>query len=282
MRLLFDNLTLGYNINYGLRSITGLDMDLEDFAERVPRTDYFTDTGDQLPRRILEFGGVIVGNNKDDFRDRIQDFSNRLRKTYLFTLQDGYNTTSGYSVYKEREFTGKITLAEVNNQRKVAHTSYRLQISCTDPFLYAPGLNTISGDIVTTGMFFPLHFPLHFGKNFVDFEVTNNGEVEVYPTYTFYGAASRFSIRNITSGLADPVFSYNTPVTDNAPVVITPNPIDEVKVLYNGNNALRNTNFNFDPLQLQPGVNQIRVSVPTGATANTRIVITFQDAYLSL
>ena len=284
MKLTFNGITLGAGPRYYLdRRIIGLDGDLQNINERVPRTDFSRNIADYLKPKVRTFSGTLIGTDQDDFRTQKRVLTNLLRQEFTFTLVDDYKDADGtVTTFATYTFDGKLISVKANdNDPNSNRTTYLVQILSENPVLNLEPAISETADISESGFVFPLIFPFVFSSNTNVITVTNSGLVDAWPTITLTGPFTNLTIVAEDSQLVNNQFKYNGTVVDGSVLTLVPAPNNAVKAFVDGVPAVANTNSNWEALKVQPGVNNFSFFADSGIGANTGVTFEFNSAFIA-
>lgn len=143
-----------------------------------------------------------------------------------------------------------------------------------DPFWY--DANTIV-QTFTTGQpatFFPI-FPLRLSSStvFADITVNNEGDVETWPEWIFYGPGDNMILRNLTTG---GYLRLNTSIGDRESITIDTKKKTIKK--NDGTNLFSLQTSTSSIWSLQEGLNNIRIEM-SSANANSSVQLSYKNRY---
>ena len=197
--------------------------------------------------------------------------------TLKWVLNDG--TVRQLDVY----FSGGLKY-DTKDQVAFKHQVDVLELTAFSPFWYNPTTNSTGYVMLTTSdSFFPFLFPFSLSASgiSVSSSITNNGQVDAYPTLTITGPGDNPEIFNVTTGKR---LSLTYTIPAGQTIVVDSN-IGEKTVIYD--NGVSETNVigylssDSEFFPVQPGANTIRCSM-NNTTASSGVVIAFSDQYLGV
>jgi hypothetical protein len=279
MKFSFDGITIdGFGATqYHLTDFAGFDTEVDNIMVRVPRSDYSTYVSDFADTKIRTLTFELLEVDQTQFRTIKRAMMNRITVPLTFTITDDYkdsnNTLQTFATY---EFQGKIISVQDRHNYAQNKSIMQLQIASEDPTIsiLPESDSTLS---ITLGAFgFPFGFPFGFVGAENILTVNNTGDVPVFPTITLVGPGVNWSINVTTAIQEDKLFTYSATLLAGERAIITPFPWDPVKIRKNGVSVVSDTNFNFDPLVLNPGINTLVFQVESSVSAATEANITFK------
>jgi hypothetical protein len=231
--------------------------------EDIPSRDGSLYIGSRFGRRNLSWKGLILHpDTRDKRRNLVQACRVGQLKTILFELCPGLDVQTEIEVVK-------LTMPYELNR-----SPYLIQAVAPDYRFFSQSEISINTEIteIDGGVPVPMALPAPIpGGSSLNFSAVNNGNTSTSPTFTIRGPGSSFVVTNFTTGEQ---FELDLTLTNVETVVIDTYNKTAFKDSQNVFGA-----FEGDWIQLEPGANIITFNA-IGYTANTRLTVSYRDAYL--
>lgn len=251
------------------------------------------------PRRVDEVVPLQAGGRLRDVRHDVRDVRLKLHldaasdtalRTSLRALLAALDPVRGDGRLRvtapggdQRElycrYVGGLEMAEQGGQTATATLQQApLILRAVDPYWYDTATATATYTTGTPATFFPI-FPIRLSSSevFADATVTNDGDVEAWPTWTITGPGSGLVLRNLTTGK---LLSLTQTLAAGDTVTIDTRPGVKTVVLDDGTNLFGNLSATSSLWALQAGDNSLRVELAS-ATADSQVIVSYRRRYLS-
>ena len=220
----------------------------------------------------------IIGTTASDLASK--------RETLMGTI--GTIISQGSAIFKMTKANGKVVQIEVVNAKVTG------DISADSPFAskilieFESEYPLLTSDTITDedayifqggGMAIPMAIPMDMGVGGAnELTVTNNGNFEAYPTFTFNAPLSFATLKNVTT---DKIINVNYTLSGSDYIVV--DTYNRTALLYSGStigvNALQYITGDF--WSIAKGANLIRLGSAV-YDAGAKCTIAFRDSYLGV
>lgn len=281
---------------YAFISLTGLGLPpVRRSKERGPQQHGSTDVGFLLDERMLNLALLVVGDTlaeMDDHRDVLAEILKPLEST---PIKLRVTRDNGSVRQIDCHVAGMVDFPNTLDLRMGASQQVIVQLEAADPIPYDPALQNIvftvaSGSAPPGGFMVPLHIPMRYTAGGSIDAVENlvyAGKWEAFPKIFLSGPATNAQIINLTTGAKLDFAGHSIGAGD----------VYEIDLRY-GYKSVRDSSgtlqnaaltdesdlvtWRLVPTPLAPGgINNIRVVVPAGATAATKVRVEYYNRYPS-
>lgn len=227
-------------------------------------------------RKVL-LPGFFGPDNQVDHRDNLRD----LAVAFDPTRGDGKLRVTGPDA-GTRELVCRYESGLGLDVQAATHQRAALEFVAADPYWYDAADTVLDTELDSSlATFFPF-FPLVLSSSevFGAFTITNDGDVSVWPVFTFRGPGSGIVARNVTTGKA---FSLTNPtdltVSASETVTVDTRPDRKSVTLQDGTNLFSTLTADSALWPLVKGPNSIQIEM-TGATTDSLVRVTHRLGYL--
>ena len=222
--------------------------------------------GSQFGRRRLSWSG-----------DLVSDTVYNLRRQLLAPMEVGALKTLKFTTYDDLELQTQIEIQRIlMPYTHMVHT-YLVEAIAPDYRFYSQA--EYSENTVITeaqgGMAIkaPIPAPIGGGSS-VDFILANSGTIATLPVFTIRGPGTDFIVQNTTTGKR-----FDLDLTLGSAETVTIN--TQRRTAFKGNQNVFGS-FSGDWMELATGNNRIVFNAVSGFSSNTRLTVTWRDAYIGI
>jgi Phage tail protein len=263
---------------YILKDIKGIGLPPIRYTSSViPQTDRAYFVSNFSSERVIEVEVYIFGDTFEQIENNRKYLTQQIRGLAQGTQVEVKLETDGGYEYVMFGYVQSGELADMVGKRNI----YVFSIVCPDPIIYSATLQSQDIYPITqeSGIVLPVILPiiLPVVNNVVEF--TNYGTTYTYPTLTIYGSGTNFKIQNLTTNQTIMIGSTVAPYTLTSQQSIIINTKDST-VLQGGSSIYQY--FTGDMIQFAPGVNDLIFSVESGVIDQTRLNVSYLDAYIGI
>ena len=287
---------------YRMRSRTPSRRELREFEAVLPEGSGINDTTSYIGKMYMVLEGTMYPDDENGFHEGREALR---RLASLEVSQDDANSDNGYVLYKWDENVGKqlpvkVLYADMSeNTRFGIKQPFRLLCKIKYPAIQsqqvktqALGIRTVSqlGGLQipaavsmsipsTTGgtTYFPMTFPVVIGGTTSEGQtaVTNDGDLDTWPTIVIYGPVSKPKITNVTSG---EFMELDINLASSSDSAIIAYDQDSLSVVASGVNVYGKLTTGSSLFKIKPGSNDLTF---TGATlgVGSQAIINWRDSW---
>lgn len=219
---------------------------------------------------------IVVGSSYSDLADQREDFRKAVSRL-LARGEESMRITKSNGVVLTIPIKAAKLVGDIKSEDGV---SGKFLVTFLAEYPFFRSLSQKSSDMAIFsggGMAIPMGIPMDMSAGGSgEFQVTNEGEYDAFPVFTFQGVLDNPTITNVTTG-EQLSLAYSLATEDDSIVVDT---YERSAILYPaGNNARQYVSGDF--LTIVPGVNALRL---TAGSYNEQGVVTvaFYDTYLGV
>lgn len=269
---------------YRMRSRTPSRRELREFEAVLPEGSGINDTTSYIGKMYMVLEGTMYPDDENGFHEGREN----LRKlASLEVSQDDANSDEGYVLYQWDENVGKQLYLKVLYADMSENTRFGIKqpfrLLCKIKYPVITSQDTKSTELRLTdavpggGAAFPVQFPVMFGASSSQGQssLTNDGDVDAWPSIVIYGPIQRPKITNVTTG---EVIEIDVNLADGTETCIITYDQDSLDVSASNQNKYGKLTTDSVLFKIAPGQNDFTLtgqSIGTGAYAT----ISFRDSW---
>jgi hypothetical protein len=276
MRLILNGLTTGdtqpYIINKFKSSVIG---NVQSSTYPIPQTNRVSFVSNYARGIIWEVEMSVLANTHEQLVGYIQDLTEKLYPQPNALIPVTYYTDNLTGIYTAEACL--ITDIEYTREITFAKLSFSLLIPSGQ--IYEGNLNSATLDQtgVAEGIPFPWTFPINFGGSTGSQSVTNAGNTNANIDITFIGPGEGFTLVNQTTGKSFKIDGLS--LIAGQTIEVNGN---NQTVTQAGSSIYQFVTSDSQFIKLQPGVNSLALYIDSGATSDTKAVVTWYNTYVGI
>ncbi len=256
--------------------------------DRGPLQDGATDIGYRLDERLLNLVLLVVGSTPADMDTQRDTLKVILRPRSSTPVKLNITRDDGAIRQIDTYAVGLTDYSDTIPARLYDSQLVAIQLEAANPIWYNPALVNLTFETVvggTEGFQIPMLVPWdQLPGDIIDATqtVAYAGDYKEYPVIVVTGPADDITITNVTTGEVLDFTNANIPAGDSWTIDLRYGYKDIINEAGASQLSALSAASNLGTWHLEPGDNDITISIPTGATTATSVSIRYYNRYVGL